>query len=141
MKFPFRHALSVPTLALVLAPALACCPAAQAKERVRQFSGDRSAKTAEFEVEAPWLVDWRVNSEYPQLLGIAVSLIDAKNGTHAGYVLKTKQRGNGLRLMDQGGRFRFSVDASMADWTLKVEQLTREEAEQYQPPERDLRGR
>ncbi|MDT8319130.1 MAG: hypothetical protein RQ826_01245 [Xanthomonadales bacterium] len=141
MKFLFPCALSVPALALVLTSVLACCPAAQAKERVRQFSGDRSAETAEFEVEAPWLIDWRVNSEYPQLLGIAVSLIDAETGTHEGYVLKTKQRGNGLRLMDQSGRFRFSVDASLADWTLKVEQLTRQEAEQYQPPERDQRGR
>jgi len=66
-------------------------------------------------------------------VGLEVSLIDARTGKHAGYLLKTKRPGNGLRLFDQSGTFRLKVDATMANWILKVEQLTREEAEQYTP--------
>jgi hypothetical protein len=105
-------------------------------ELIGKFTGSGSGETAEFEVQAPWLLDWRVNSDYPQMLGIEVSLIDAKFGTHAGYVLKTKHAGNGVRLFDEGGRFRLKVDATMAQWILKVEQLSREEAEQYTPKEK-----
>jgi len=105
----------------------------RSEELVRKFSGSGSGETAEFEVRAPWLLDWRVNSDYPQMLGIEVSLIDAKFGTHAGYVLKTKYAGNGVRLFDEGGRYLLKVDATMANWTLKIKQLSRSEAELYAP--------
>ena len=102
-------------------------------ELVGRFTGSGSGETAEFEVRAPWLLDWRVNGDFPQMLAIEVSLIEARSGTHAGYVLKTKQRGNGVRLFQEGGLFRLKVDATLADWILKVEQLSRDEAEQYTP--------
>ena len=105
----------------------------RSEELVRKFTGSGSGETAEFEVRAPWLLDWRVNSDYPQMLGIEVSLVDAKLGTHAGYVLKTKYAGNGVRLFDEGGRYLLKVDATMADWVLKVKQLSRSEAELYTP--------
>ncbi|MEJ2534764.1 MAG: hypothetical protein P8008_04695, partial [Gammaproteobacteria bacterium] len=34
-----------------------------AAETVAEFSGSSSRTTAEFEVEAPWLLDWRVSSD------------------------------------------------------------------------------
>ena len=102
-------------------------------ELVGRFTGSGSGETAEFEVRAPWLLDWRVNGDFPQMLAIEVSLIEARSGTHAGYVLKTKQVGNGVRLFQEGGLFRLKVDATLAEWILKVEQLSRDEAEQYTP--------
>lgn len=105
----------------------------QSKELVQKFTGSRSAETAEFEVQHPWIIDWLVNGDYPQMLAVEVSLIDARTGQHAGYVLKTKYKGNGVRLFEEGGRYRLKVDATMANWILKVEQLSREEAEQYTP--------
>jgi hypothetical protein len=112
-------------------------PNANGKELVRKFTGDRSAETAEFEVEAPWLLDWRLNGEYPKSVGIEVSLIEANTGRHAGYVLKTKYPGNGVRLFNEGGRYRFKVDSTLANWILKVEQLSREEAALYSPVDQD----
>jgi hypothetical protein len=106
--------------------------AAQAGDLVRQFSGDRSTQTAEFEVEAPWLIDWRVNSDFPSSMGISVALLNA-SGAYEGIVLKTKAPGNGVRLMEQGGRYSLKVDATVTRWVLKVEQLTRAEAELYTP--------
>lgn len=105
---------------------------APAGELVRQFSGDRSTQTLEFEVEAPWLIDWRVNSDFPSSMGVSISLLNA-SGAYEGRVVKTKAPGNGVRLMQQGGRFSFKVDATVAYWILKVEQLTPEEAELYMP--------
>ena len=110
---------------------------AEAKKLVREFSGSRSAITAEFEVEAPWLIDWRVSSDYYQSMGVSIALINAEDDTHAGSVAKTKQPGAGLRLMDEGGRFRFRVDSSMANWTIKVEQLNEGEARLYTPKNSD----
>jgi len=112
--------------------ALVAVGAAQAGELVRQFSGDRSTQTVEFEVESPWLIDWRVNSEFPNSMGVAVTLVNA-SGAYEGLVIKTKAPGNGVRLVQQGGRYSFKVDASVANWILKVEQLTPEEAELYTP--------
>jgi len=106
---------------------------AQASELLREFSGSRSTETAEFEVKAPWLVDWRVNSDFPNSMGIAVTLAYGGTGVHAGKVFKTKSPGNGLRLIEESGRFKFKVDAAITDWTLKVIQLTPEEAEDYAP--------
>jgi hypothetical protein len=104
-----------------------------AGELVREFSGSRSTETAEFDVKAPWLLDWRVNSEYPSSMGIAVTLAYGETGVHAGNLFKTKRPGNGLRLIEESGRFKFKVDAAIADWTLKVIQLTPDEVEQYKP--------
>ena len=112
---------------------LGTASSAQASELVRKFSGSRSTETAEFEVKAPWLVDWRVNSDFPNSMGIAVTLAYGGTGVHAGKVFKTKSPGNGLRLIEESGRFKFKVDAAITDWTLKVIQLTPEEAEVYAP--------
>ncbi len=118
---------------LVLAAFITTATAAHGKELVRKFTGSRSTETIDFEVRSPWLLDWWVNGEYPQMLGLEVSLIDASTGQHAGYVLKTKHQGSGVRLFNQSGRFRLKIDATMSNWIMKVEQLTRQEAELYTP--------
>lgn len=125
-------------IALVSVSSLLFAGIAAAEQLVREFSGSRTKDTAEFEVEAPWLIDWRVNSEFENSMGLTIVLHNAPSGTHAGTVMKTKYRGNGLRLMDQGGRFRFKVDAVLANWTIKVIQLTPEEASLYTPKNKEI---
>ncbi len=118
---------------------LALCGAlfdASAKEVVQVFRGSESRHTAEFEVQAPWIVDWYVTSDGAGMLGVDVSLEEAGTGIHKGSVLVTKWPGNGVRLFDQGGKFYFRVNSTTANWILKVEQLTRAEAEAYTPKER-----
>ena len=118
---------------LSLALAVALPGMAIAEELVREFRGERSTETAEFEVKAPWLIDWRVNSEYSESMGFDVELVNAPMGDHAGRVVKTKRRGSGLRLVNESGRFRFKIESALAYWTIKVIQLTPEEAEAYTP--------
>lgn len=114
------------TFLLVSMPALA-------GDVVREFKASRSMDTAEFEVKAPWVLEWRVSSEFANALAIDVALIEAGTGVHQGNVLKTKNTGNGARLFDQSGRFYFRINSTMADWTLRVEQLTAQEAKGYTP--------
>lgn len=122
----------------LLLVAIAVSTSAEAEQLVREFSGNRTTQTAEFEVKAPWLIDWRVNSEFPDSMGLTIVLNNAPSGTHAGTVMKTKYRGDGLRLMEEGGRFSLKVDAVLANWTIKVIQLTPEEVELYTPKEKGL---
>ena len=64
---------------------------------------------------------------------IDVELVNAPMGDHAGRVVKTRQRGSGLRLVNESGRFRFKVESALAYWTIRVIQLTPEEAAAYSP--------
>ena len=120
-------------LALIMGTAaLAVYPAA-AEELVREFNGDRSTQTGEFEVSAPWILDWRVTGEYTEEMAVDVSLVRAGTNVHEGNVLKTRAPGNGVRLFSQGGRYLFRVDSTLANWTLRVYQLREEEAKLYTP--------
>jgi hypothetical protein len=109
---------------------------ASSRELIREFKGSGSKATAEFEVEAPWIVDWRVYGDYPGQMAVNVELVRAPVGEYVGKIVTTKYVDNGVRLLNESGRYRFQVNATLADWTLRVEQLTREEAEAYTPKER-----
>jgi hypothetical protein len=104
-----------------------------AKELIQQFKGSRSTTTPEFEVKAPWIMDWRISGDGSQVSAVDVSLFNAVTGIHEGMVLRSKIPGNGVRLFDESGRFYFRIDATLMDWTLKVIQLTEEEAKAYTP--------
>ncbi|MGD2130556.1 MAG: hypothetical protein PVJ33_08835 [Lysobacterales bacterium] len=111
---------------------------ASAEELVAKFTGDRSMQTRDFEIEeGPWLIDWIVNSDYPQAMGVGVALVNAKNGAHLGKVVASKVPGNGVRLLNDGGVFYFKIDSTVAYWTIKVIKLTPEEAELYTPKTTD----
>lgn len=111
---------------------------ASAEELVAKFTDDRSMQTRDFEIdEGPWLIDWIVNSEYPQSMGIGVALVNAKNGVHLGKVVATKVPGNGVRLLTDPGVFYFKIDSTLAYWTIKVIKLTPEEAGLYKPKAAD----
>ncbi|MDH3847175.1 MAG: hypothetical protein OEU83_01590 [Gammaproteobacteria bacterium] len=100
---------------------------------VREFRGTDNGVTPAFTVEAPWILDWRLDGDYDQLVALDVSLVEAKTGRHIGQVVHTKRKGNGVRLFKQGGTYQLRVSGSLARWTLKVQQLTPEEAELFTP--------
>lgn len=105
----------------------------QGAQLVREFRGTDSSTTPAFTVEAPWILDWRLDGDYDQLVALDVSLVEAKTGRHIGQVVHTKRKGNGVRLFKQGGTYQLRVSGSLARWTLKVQQLTPEEAELFTP--------
>jgi len=114
-----------------------CCFTVNAysKELISEFKGSGSKTTAEFEVEAPWIVDWRTSGDYPGQMAVEVNLATA-TGEYIGKVFVTKYVDNGVRLFNEGGRYVLQVNSSLANWTLRVEQLTRQEAETYKPKEK-----
>ena len=107
--------------------------AVQGAQLVREFRGSNNSTTPAFTVEAPWILDWRLDGDYDQLVALDVTLVEAKTGRHIGQVLHTKRKGNGVRLFNKGGTYQLRVSGSLARWTLKVQQLTPEEAELYTP--------
>lgn len=106
---------------------------AHAKTRVAEFKGTGNTTTAVFRVESPWIMDWRLDGDFDQLVGLEITLIEAKNSRHVGRVLYTKRRGNGVKLFDTSGLYQLRISSTLARWTVRIEQLTREEAEMYTP--------
>ena len=106
-------------------------------ELIKEFKGSHSKETLEFEVKSPWILDWRMSTEYPGQMGVEIWLVEAGSGAFQGSVLKTKWPGNGVRLFEEGGKYQFKIVSHLANWTLKIKQLTREEAKLYTPKTRD----
>ena len=100
---------------------------------VREFSGSQSTTTSEFEVKAPWILDWRINSNYRENMGLEISLVDAKTGFMVGRIFKTKYAGNGVKLFNESGRYRLRISSSFTNWNFKVSQISPSEAELYLP--------
>jgi len=104
-----------------------------AEELVTRFSGTGNANTAEFEVRAPWIMEWVVSGEEGQYEVIEIGLIDASTGLYEGVALKSKTAGSGVRMFDKGGHFYFRVSASLMSWYINVKELTEQEAKEYTP--------
>jgi len=107
------------------------------KELIREFKGSDSKTTTDFEVEAPWIVDWRTTGDYPGTMALQVNLVSSPSGEYLGKIVSTKWVDNGVKLFNEGGRFRFQVNSSLINWTLRVEQLSRQEAAAYTPKNGD----
>ena len=107
--------------------------AVMAEELVVEFRGSGNRTTAEFEVEAPWILDWIINSDYENMVSFDLDLVDGKTGILVGNVIRAKALGNGVRMFNTSGTYRFRINASFIRWNLRVKELTAEEAEQYTP--------
>lgn len=108
---------------------------ANSKELIKEFKGSESRTTAEFQVKAPWIVDWRTTGDYPGSMAVEVNLVTSPGGQYVGKIVSTKWIDNGIKLFNEGGRYRMVVNSSLINWTLRVEQLTRTEVETYTPKE------
>lgn len=130
MKLTIIRHFTIAAAALIL---LAGGQSAAAEELIAEFDGRGNRTTPEFEASAPWILDWRINSNYEHQISFDLDLVDGRTGVLIGSVLQTKSRGNGVRLFNRSGTFRFRINGSFVDWHLKVKQLTRAEAERYTP--------
>ena len=110
--------------------------AAAQQEEALEFTGSSSTTTPKFTVEAPWILDWRVFSDFPQSVSIEVALLDGTTGLHEGLVLQRKEMGNGVKLFNEGGTYQLRIDSDLARWQILVKELTEEEAEQYTPKQK-----
>ncbi|MGI9273038.1 MAG: hypothetical protein ACR2QT_14765 [Woeseiaceae bacterium] len=109
-----------------------------AGQLVREFRGTGNTTTAEFSVESPWIIDWRLDSDYESRIALDIVLVDAVSGRFIGGVKSgtrnnVSSRSNGVRLFHMAGRYKLRISSSLARWSIKVEQLSEEEAELYTP--------
>ncbi len=118
---------------LIALAVLLIAPVANAQNLVREFSGTGNAETAEFSVDGPWLLDWRLDGDYSAMMALEIHLVEARGGRHVGRVLRTQRRGNGVKLFEEGGTYRLRISSTLARWRVRIEQITEEEAELYTP--------
>lgn len=117
--------------------------AGHAAELVREFSGERSTTTSSFEVDGAWLLDWRLDGDFDNLIALDITLVDAKTGLHVGRVVHTKRKGNGLKLFTQPGTYQLRVSSTLGRWRVKIQSISDEEIESYTPrkPPEPIPGR
>ncbi len=116
--------------------ALGAAPVA-GEELIQEFRGTEGKLTDEFEVDGPWIIDWLVGSDYPNVVGFELSLVDANSRLMKGRIIKIKSTGYGTKLFAEPGRYRFRISSSFANWRIKVTELTEEEANAMVPIEKD----
>ena len=104
-----------------------------APELIAEFQGTGNQTTLEFSVTAPWILDWRINSDYNKMVSFDLDLVDGTTGVLQGNVLRAKALGNGVRMFTTSGRYRCRITAYFIRWHLKEQELTNEEAELYKP--------
>lgn len=132
MEAPLRIFLNL----IAGASLLMALPAAAA-ERVAEFRGSGNTTTAVFRVESPWILDWRLDGDYDQMIALDITLVEARDSTHVGRVVYTKRKGNGVKLFRTSGLYQLRISSTLARWTVKIEQLTPAEAESYTPKARN----
>ncbi len=109
---------------------------ANAEQTIREFQGSGNMTTAEFTVDGPWLLDWRLDGDYPNMVALEVSLEESPSGRYAGPLLYRKSLGNGLRLFNNKGQYRLRISSTLAQWRLKIKTIEPEEVERYSPLEK-----
>jgi hypothetical protein len=113
------------------------CTTASGERLIAELNGSGNQTTATFIVTAPWILDWRINSEFERMVSFDLDLLDGNTGVLKGSVLVRKSLGRGLedgvRLFNESGKFRFRVNGSLVQWYFKVKQLTPAEAALYTP--------
>ncbi len=109
---------------------------AQAQRVVAEYSGNSNTTTTEFEAQAPWILNWRVTGNYTGSLGFELMLLDGKTRMHKGVILRLRRTGNGVKLFNESGTFRFRISAGLANYHLKVEEISEEDTKLYTPKKR-----
>lgn len=116
-----------PLLSLVI-PLLVFAVPAGAENLVKTFTGSGPDTTPRFEVEGPWRVDWEAESEHPLLAAFYTNLYDAETSEYLGFITQLRGTGAGSKLIRESGEFRIGVSGSDVDWTLRIVELSEDEA-------------
>lgn len=125
--FALRHVWMATRLAMI--PALMASAGATVAQEPLRFSGDGTERTATFEMEGPWLLDWTATSDTPLMAILEMRLHDGASGEFLGTIAQLQGTGRGLKLFEQGGSYTILVVAGNVRWELDVAPLNEVEAE------------
>ncbi len=106
------------------------CVASAADTEPVRFDGKDNGRTAVFETDGPWLLDWSIRSEAPLLAVFEMRLHDGASGKFIGSLVELHSPGSGLKLFEEGGRYQIAIVANNVTWELEVSQISEEQAAQ-----------
>jgi hypothetical protein len=124
-------------VATLIAACLIAGNALAQEDEITEFTGTASTTTAEFEVEAPWIIDWRAFSDFPQSMFLEISLLDATTGLHRGVVKETRAVGTGVKMFSDSGTYKLRIQSDLARWQVLIKELSEEEAARYTPQQKE----
>ena len=117
--------MSVPCLVLALCLFFALpSSAADPEPLVARFTGQGAQKTDEFSAKGPWLLDWQIDSEFPDLAATVVRLEDADTLATIGIVADFHGVGRGLKVFHDAGTFRLDVSGENMEWIFEVREIS-----------------
>jgi len=116
--------------------ALLIAASAVAQTSLVEFSGEGNGRTKDFSVNGPWLLDWRVESEFPELATTTMRL-EGTSVEAGGIVAEVTGTGSGLKLFRGSGTFYVSVEAQNAKWRIEVSEISEEWANRLEQVKRD----
>jgi hypothetical protein len=108
-------------IACLVAPLLAA--SAELETTVAKFSGHNNSQTKDFDVKGPWLLDFQVNSEFPDLAATAIRLENAAGQT-VGVVADFAGTGRGLKLFRKSGTYHLDITGDSSDWTVEITEIS-----------------
>jgi hypothetical protein len=117
------------TAAVVLGSCVALLAAVAVAQTVDRFSGRGPGGTGAFSVEGPWLLSWRVGSEFPMLAHLELHLYEEPSGRFVGLAVNHTGVGSGQKVIAEGGRYRIVVVGRSMDWAIVIEEARNEIAE------------
>lgn len=124
-------------LAALLATAIVAPGASAQDGKSFEFNGTSSTVTPAFEVTGPWILDWRIYSDFPQSMSVEIALLNATTGMHQGEIKQTKQIGTGVKLFRESGTYKLRIDSDLARWQVLIKEVSEEEAARYTPKEKE----
>lgn len=108
--------------------AVQCCIALAAdSDRVR-FEGEENGRTAVFETDGPWMLDWSIRSDTPLAAVFEMRLHKGTSGEFIGRLVEIHGTANGLKLFEQGGDYQIAIVANAVAWELEVLEISEEQA-------------
>ena len=114
---------------LALAVLTAQCYATSAQDPgAARFEGSDSDRTAAFETDGPWMLDWSTRSDFPLSANFEMRLHDGATGDFIGTIAQLEGVGRGLKLFDEGGSYQIAVVASNVTWELEITDVSEQQA-------------
>ena len=92
-----------------------------------RFEGTGNGRTAVFETDGPWMLDWRTRSETLLPKNFELRLHDG-SGEFLGTIAQLEGTGSGLKLFETGGAYQIAIVASNVIWELDISDVGAEKA-------------
>ena len=92
-----------------------------------RFTGAGNGRTAVFETDGPWMLDWRITSDTLLPKNFEMRLHDGA-GEFIGTIVQLEGTGGGLKLFEDAGDYQIAIVASNVAWELDIAPVSAQKA-------------